>query len=103
MMVRRNVEVRRDEILRATCDEVAKHGFAVNVDNSLEPFGWIVPCGLPDVRMTSVALEAPGVGPYLPCFRKRMAWRFAEAHGARQRLMSLARVEAALEGATVTA
>ncbi len=37
---------------------VAKHGFAVNVDNSLEPFGWIVPCGLPEVRMTSVAAEA---------------------------------------------
>jgi AcrR family transcriptional regulator len=28
MMVRRKVEVRRDEILRATCDEVAKRGFA---------------------------------------------------------------------------
>jgi hypothetical protein len=27
-----------------------------------------------------------------------MAWRFAEAHGARQRLMSLARVEAAVAG-----
>ena len=27
-MVRRKVEVRRDEILRATCDEVAKRGFA---------------------------------------------------------------------------
>jgi lipoate-protein ligase B len=82
---------------------VAKHGFAVNVDNSLEPFGWIVPCGLPDVVMTSVAAEAPGAGPYLPCFRKRMAWRFAEAHGARQRLVSRARLEAALQGAPVAA
>lgn len=27
-MARRNVEVRREEILRATCDEVAKRGFA---------------------------------------------------------------------------
>ena len=27
-MARRKVEVRRDEILRATCDEVAKRGFA---------------------------------------------------------------------------
>jgi lipoate-protein ligase B len=80
---------------------VSKHGFAVNVDNSLEPFDWIVPCGLPDVRMTSVAAEAAGAPPFLPCFRKRMAWRFAEAHGARQRLMSLARVEAALGRAAV--
>jgi lipoate-protein ligase B len=75
---------------------VAKHGFAVNVDNSLEPFEWIVPCGLPEVRMTSVAQEAPGPGPHLACFRKRMAWRFAQEHGARQRLVSRARVEAAL-------
>ena len=75
---------------------VTKHGFAVNVDNSLEPFGWIVPCGLPEVQMTSVAVEAPGPGPHLPCFRKRMAWRFAQEHGSRQRLVSRARVEAAL-------
>ncbi len=82
---------------------VAKHGFAVNVDNSLEPFGWIVPCGLPDVAMTSVAVEAAGRPPYLPCFRKRMAWRFAEAHGARQRLVSRARLEAALADAPALA
>jgi lipoyl(octanoyl) transferase len=82
---------------------VAKHGFAVNVDNALDPFGWIVPCGLPEVRMTSVAVEAPGGGPHLACFRKRMAWRFAEAHGARQRLVSRARLEAALGRAAVPA
>ena len=82
---------------------VAKHGFAVNVDNSLDPFGWIVPCGLPEVRMTSVAIEASDSGPHLACFRKRMAWRFAEAHGARQRLVSRTRLEAALERAAVPA
>jgi hypothetical protein len=32
-----------------------------------------------------------------------MAWRFAEAHGARQRLVSRARLEAALRGAVVGA
>ena len=37
------------------------------------------------------------------CFRKRMAWRFAEAHGARQRLVSRTRLEAALERAAVPA
>jgi lipoate-protein ligase B len=79
---------------------VAKHGFAVNVDNDMAPFDWIVPCGLPDVRMTSVATEAGETGMggrRIPCFRKRMAWRFAEAHGARQRLVSRARLETALE------
>jgi lipoyl(octanoyl) transferase len=85
---------------------VAKHGFAVNVDNSLDPFGWIVPCGLPEVQMTSVAVEASEGGRgslHMACFRKRMAWRFAEAHGARQRLVSRARLEAALERAAVPA
>ena len=85
---------------------VAKHGFAVNVDNSLEPFGWIVPCGLPEVRMTSVAAEASEGGRdpnHMDCFRKRMAWRFAEAHGSRRRLMSRARLEAALDAAAVPA
>jgi lipoyl(octanoyl) transferase len=82
---------------------VAKHGFAVNVDNSLEPFGWIVPCGLPEVQMTSVAAEARDAGPHMDCFRKRMAWRFAEAHDSRQRLMSRARLEAALGATAVPA
>jgi lipoate-protein ligase B len=80
---------------------VTKHGFAVNVDNDLDPFGWIVPCGLPEVRMTSVAAQASDPGPHLPCFRKRMAWRFAQAHGSRQRLVSRARLEAALDGVPV--
>jgi lipoyl(octanoyl) transferase len=41
---------------------VSTHGFAVNVNNDLEPFSWVVACGLPDVEMTSVACElSPGV------------------------------------------
>lgn len=36
---------------------VSTHGFAVNVVNDLEPFTWIVACGLPGVTMTSVARE----------------------------------------------
>jgi lipoyl(octanoyl) transferase len=75
--------------------EVTTHGFAVNVDNDLAPFDWVVACGLPDVRMTSVSEELDG-GRHLPCFRKRMAFRFAEAFGRRQRLVSEARLEKAL-------
>ncbi len=30
------------------------HGFALNVNVSLEPFGWINPCGLQGVKMTSL-------------------------------------------------
>src|SRR5436305_10171461 len=32
---------------------VTTHGFGLNVDNDLQPFNWIVPCGLSNVRMTS--------------------------------------------------
>lgn len=69
---------------------VTTHGFAVNVDNDLTPFEWIVACGLPDVRMTRLEGES------LPCFRKRMGHAFAQAHGRRQRLVSAARLEAAI-------
>ena len=66
---------------------VTTHGLAVNVDNDLQPFEWIVPCGIDQVRMTSVARET-GHERSLPCFRKRLAWRFSEAFGMRQRLVS---------------
>ena len=66
---------------------VSTHGLAVNVDNDLQPFEWIVPCGIDHVRVTSVSKETGG-GRSLPCFRKRMAWRVAEAFGMRQRLVS---------------
>jgi lipoyl(octanoyl) transferase len=79
---------------------VSAHGFAVNVDNDLRPFEWVVACGLPDVRMTSLARETGRAG-RLPCFRREMAWRFARAFGRRQRLVSRARLEAAVAPAPV--
>jgi lipoyl(octanoyl) transferase len=36
---------------------ITTHGLAVNVDNDLQPFEWIVPCGIDGVRMTSLARE----------------------------------------------
>jgi lipoyl(octanoyl) transferase len=90
---------------------VTTHGFAVNVALDLAPFDWVVACGLPDVRMTSIAHElaclppAMGGAPRgsatrargLACFRKEMAYRFCLAHGRRQRLVSAARL--GIEGA----
>jgi lipoate-protein ligase B len=70
---------------------ISMHGLAVNVDNDLQPFDWIVPCGIDYVRVTSLAQET-GRSPSLPCFRKRMAYRFSEAFGRRQRLVSLDRL-----------
>jgi lipoyl(octanoyl) transferase len=36
---------------------VTTHGFAVNVSNDLQPFEWVVPCGIDGVRMTSLTRE----------------------------------------------
>jgi lipoyl(octanoyl) transferase len=36
---------------------VTTHGFAINVNNDLQPFEWIVPCGIDNCRMTSVSRE----------------------------------------------
>jgi lipoate-protein ligase B len=71
---------------------VTTHGLAVNVDNDLQPFEWIVPCGIDHVRMTSVCKETGRAGS-LPCFRKRLAYRVAETFGLRQRLVSPRRLE----------
>ena len=66
---------------------VTTHGFAINVDNDLEPFSWVLACGLPDVTMTSLEREheIPGAG--LGCLRKRMAMRFCAGPRGRQRLV----------------
>ena len=82
---------------------VTTHGFAVNVDGDLQPFEWVVPCGLGGVRMTSVLKEQLTRGTptgasidrdRMGCFRRRMAFRLAEALGRRQRLVSRARIDA---------
>ena len=67
---------------------VTTHGFAVNVDNDLEPFSWVVPCGLPGVAMTSVRQET-GRDASLESFRERMAERFCEAYERTGRDFSL--------------
>jgi lipoyl(octanoyl) transferase len=72
---------------------VTTHGFAVNVDNDLAPFSWIVACGLPDVHMTSLAQElAPERSAGVTCLRRRVAFHFCQAHGRRQRLVSPRRI-----------
>ncbi len=39
---------------------ISFHGFALNVNNSLEPFKWINPCGMKGVSMTSLHQEISG-------------------------------------------
>lgn len=70
--------------------EVTTHGFSINADNDLSTFREVVPCGLPGVEMTSIALEGgeSGVG----CLRHRIGAAFAAEHGLRQRLVSTSRL-----------
>ena len=72
---------------------VSTHGFAVNVENDLEPFSWIVPCGLDGVVMTSLVRETGRAPSVMKCFRRRAAYEVARGLGRRQRLVSLARLE----------
>jgi lipoyl(octanoyl) transferase len=81
---------------------VATHGFALNVENDLQPFGWVVPCGLSDVRMSSLISETARGAGIMPCVRRRVAFAVAQALGRRQRLISPARLVAAA-GAPVAA
>lgn len=73
---------------------VSTHGFAVNVRNDLEPFEWIVPCGLSDVTMTSLEREHPGEAPDVRPFGELVARRFAQAHHLQPRTIDPAALEA---------
>jgi lipoyl(octanoyl) transferase len=75
---------------------VTTHGFAVNVENDLQPFSWVVPCGLDGVSMTSLIKETGRRAGQMPCLRKRTAFAVAQALGRRQRLVSAARLHAAV-------
>ncbi len=73
---------------------VTTHGFAVNVENDLQPFSWIVPCGLEGVQMTSLIKETGRLAGQMICFRRRAAFQLAQALGLRQRLVTWQRLEA---------
>ena len=55
---------------------VTTHGLAVNVNNDLQPFEWIVPCGIENLRMTSVSREL-GAEQDLARFGETIAFRMA--------------------------
>lgn len=81
---------------------IATHGLALNADMDLEPWTWIVPCGL-SAAMTSLAAETGRTGPLVPCLRRRVAHAYAQETGQRQRLVAPARLERELAPALVWA
>jgi len=59
---------------------VTTHGLAVNVSNDLQPFEWIVPCGIEGVAMTSLSREL-GAEQDLDAFADTVAARFGAVYG----------------------
>ena len=56
---------------------VTTHGLAVNVNNDLQPFEWVVPCGIEGVAMTSISREL-GAEQDLGAFADAVVARYAE-------------------------
>jgi lipoate-protein ligase B len=80
---------------------VTTHGLSLNVDADLQPFTWIVPCGLGGVAMTSVQ-DLTGRAGRLDCVRKRVAHGLASTLERRQRIVTPQRLERALAAAPST-
>jgi len=78
---------------------ITTHGLAVNVDNDLQPFGWVVPCGIEGVSMTSIAREG-GREPRVDAYGATVARHFGEVFERDARPVSLA--ELGLEPALLT-
>jgi lipoyl(octanoyl) transferase len=58
---------------------VTTHGFAVNVNNDLQPFEWVVPCGIEDCRMTSLCREL-GAEQEMDAYMDVIAERFGQIY-----------------------
>jgi lipoyl(octanoyl) transferase len=59
---------------------VTTHGFAVNVNNDLQPFEWVVPCGIDGCRMTSLCRELGGRQD-MDTYMDAVTARFSEVFG----------------------
>ena len=76
---------------------VTTHGFAINVSNDLQPFEWIIPCGIDACRMTSLSREL-GAEQELDAFATTVRDRFGEVYGRRPVEVSAARVSELVDG-----
>jgi lipoyl(octanoyl) transferase len=76
---------------------VTTHGFAVNVNNDLQPFEWIVPCGIEGCRMTSLAREH-GEAQDLAAFMDTVGGRFGEVYERDTEAVEASRLGAHVDG-----
>ncbi len=81
---------------------VTTHGFAINVNNDLQPFEWVVPCGIEACRMTSLTRES-GAEQDLEAFATTVREWFGEIYGRAPREVSPDELRAALERAVALA
>jgi len=58
---------------------ITTHGLAVNVDNDLQPFEWVVPCGIEGCRVTSLSREL-GAEQGLEAFAETVAAKYSEVY-----------------------
>ncbi len=58
---------------------VTTHGLAINVNNDLQPFEWVVPCGIEGCRVTSLSREL-GAEQDLAAFAATVTARFGEVY-----------------------
>ena len=71
---------------------VTTHGLAINVNNDLQPFEWIVPCGIEGCRVTSLGREL-GAEQDLDAFADTLAARFGEVFEREPVATELGRLE----------
>jgi lipoyl(octanoyl) transferase len=81
---------------------VTTHGFAVNVNNDLQPFEWIVPCGIEHCQMSSVSRETRREQD-LDGFMGVVEREFASAYGRQALAVDRAALEERLPLGTVRA
>lgn len=75
--------------VRVTAAGVSLHGCALNVSTDLDYFGGIIPCGIDDRPVTSLAALQGGEAPPLATVKRDFVTAFGEAFGAEMRPATL--------------
>ena len=75
---------------------ISFHGLALNVNTDMEPFGWINPCGLDQVRMTSFERHLDGCVP-MEAARRQLAAQVATTFGLALTTRSAAQLYESIE------